>query len=112
MTDLGTCMHKDCWRKAVRIVSYEKPNHKEFRGQCHNCCQVHSKPEKAEEPEEKPADAIECSEPDCPRWIKSHAWGKIKAEDWFFEKNGKCWCPDHHPAWVAEWRARQRERAH
>lgn len=38
------CDHRDCHRFAVRIVSYEAPNHREFGGQTHDCCSVHSRP--------------------------------------------------------------------
>lgn len=42
------CMHDGCFRYAVRIVSYEVPNHKQFKGQTHDCCSVHSRPTKKE----------------------------------------------------------------
>lgn len=48
-----------------------------------------------------------CAEPDCTRTIKNHAWGRIKADNWFQQKDGKVWCPDHRPEWYAAWRARQ-----
>jgi hypothetical protein len=38
------CMHDGCYRYAVRIVSFEVPKHKQFFGQTHNCCSVHSRP--------------------------------------------------------------------
>lgn len=37
------CDHRDCDRFAVRIVSHEAPNHREFGGQTHDCCSVHSR---------------------------------------------------------------------
>lgn len=37
------CMHSGCYRYAVRIVAYEKPNHAQFHGQTHNCCSFHSR---------------------------------------------------------------------
>lgn len=52
---------------------------------------------------------VVCSHPGCDKKIRGHAWGHIKASDWFFQKDGQSWCPDHHPEWVAEWRATQRE---
>lgn len=36
------CGHYGCYRLAVQIVSYEAPNHREFFGQTHDCCSVHS----------------------------------------------------------------------
>ena len=50
---------------------------------------------------------VRCAEPGCEATVKDHAWGKIKADGWFFTKTGEAWCPDHNPEWVAEWRARQ-----
>lgn len=49
-----------------------------------------------------------CSFPECDSRIKDHAWGHIKASDWFFQKNGDSWCPEHIPEWVEGWRARQK----
>lgn len=46
---------------------------------------------------------VKCSEPACEATYKDHRWGKIKAADWFHEKSGKSWCPEHHPKWVAAW---------
>lgn len=37
------CMHRGCWRPAVRICSWEQPKHREFKGQTHDCCAVHSR---------------------------------------------------------------------
>lgn len=37
------CMHRLCWRNAVRIVAWESPRHKEFAGQTHDCCAIHSR---------------------------------------------------------------------
>jgi hypothetical protein len=47
---------------------------------------------------------IKCSFEGCTNAIKDHLWGHIKAEGWFFKRNGDAWCPDHIPAWVAKWR--------
>jgi len=48
-----------------------------------------------------------CAHEGCDAEIKGHAWAVIKAEDWFFQKDGTSWCPDHLPDWVPAWRARQ-----
>lgn len=37
------CGHKGCNKKAVRIISHERPNHREFQGQTHDCCAKHSR---------------------------------------------------------------------
>lgn len=51
------CGHPGCYRPAVRIVSYERPQHRDFHGQTHDCCAVHSRPGPAERAErEDPAD--------------------------------------------------------
>jgi hypothetical protein len=50
-----------------------------------------------------------CNNEGCENKLPNHAWGRIKATDWFQQKDGTIWCPDHHPAWVAAWRARQKE---
>lgn len=51
-----------------------------------------------------------CEQPGCTESLPDHSWGRIKADDWFQQKDGTIWCPDHHPPWVADWRARQREK--
>lgn len=51
---------------------------------------------------------IKCSQ--CDRTVPGHRWGKIKADLWFFSKDGTAYCPDHTPDWVADWRARQQEK--
>lgn len=38
------CGHQGCYRPAVRVVAYETPRHREFFGQTHDCCAVHSRP--------------------------------------------------------------------
>lgn len=45
---------------------------------------------------------------ECERTVPQHKWGQIKAHDegWYFPRNGGAYCPDHVPAWVTEWRAR------
>lgn len=51
---------------------------------------------------------IRCSAPGCPAEIPAHKWGSIKdGADWFQQRDGTAWCPDHHPEWVAGWRARR-----
>lgn len=57
------------------------------------------------------ADEVTCAHPGCSASHKDHLWGQIKADDWFHQKDGTAWCPDHHPEWVASWRARQRAEA-
>lgn len=44
------CGHAGCYRNAVRIIAWEAPTHREFRGRTHNCCSVHSKPRVVKEP--------------------------------------------------------------
>lgn len=53
-----------------------------------------------------------CSEPECPATYANHEWGAKKAQrdGWFLQKGGTSWCPEHVPAWVAEWRQRQASR--
>ena len=46
-----------------------------------------------------------CLADGCPNTIKNHAWGKIKAEGWFFSRDGSAYCPEHVPEWVDAWRA-------
>ena len=50
-----------------------------------------------------------CSGPGCPKTYTPHEWGSKAAQraGWFLQRNGDAWCPDHHPEWVAAWRARQ-----
>lgn len=45
----------------------------------------------------------------CEATCPGHRWGVIRAgkEGWFFGKDGKAYCPDHGPAWVAEWRGKR-----
>jgi len=54
---------------------------------------------------------IKCAEPECEHTIKSHAWSVIKNDGWFHQWSGNSWCPDHHPEWVAEWRAKKEAQA-
>lgn len=46
----------------------------------------------------------ECDEKGCTKTVKNHAWGRIKADGWFFTREGGVWCPDHRPEWYAAWR--------
>ena len=50
---------------------------------------------------------MKCAE--CEASIPDHAWGRIKASDWFFSKDGKSYCPAHVPEWVEAWRERKRQ---
>lgn len=47
---------------------------------------------------------IHCSHEGCEASVKNHYWGKVKADDWFFQKTGEAWCPEHIPEWVETWR--------
>lgn len=51
-----------------------------------------------------------CDHPGCTNQFVLHYWGSIAAGDkgWFCQKNGDCWCPEHIPSWVAEWKARMK----
>ena len=57
-----------------------------------------------------PNDEIPCAKKGCEATIKNHRWGRTKS-DWFEQKDGRVWCPEHTPAWVEEWR-KQREKRH
>lgn len=50
---------------------------------------------------------VTCAEEGCDEKIKNHAWGKIKASEWFQQQDGTVWCPKHIPEWVEEWRKRK-----
>lgn len=52
-----------------------------------------------------------CSRGECPKFFPDHRWGAMAAdrEGWFMQRNGKAWCPDHNPDWVAEWRASKKQ---
>lgn len=51
----------------------------------------------------------QCSELTCDATFKNHRWGKQAAQDigWFFQRDGKAFCPDHVPEWVEGWRHTQ-----
>ena len=62
---------------------------------------------------EGPTPYVHCAGKDgmggCDAKIKDHAWGHIKADDWFFSKQtGNLFCPEHIPDWVPAWRARKK----
>ena len=124
------CMHRGCWRKAVRTVGYEKPDHAEFKGQTHDCCNFHSRPAEWEKesalvsdepcihdmepgtctlckPPIEDASRIYCIDLGCTESVANHRWGQIKADGWFFKKNGDAWCSKHIPDWVKEWRSKR-----
>lgn len=63
-------------------------------------------PEQEQMLEEYDAGWVECAEPECTARYKNHRWGRIKADDWFHQKDGTSWCPEHIPEWVEEWRAK------
>jgi len=52
-----------------------------------------------------------CSEAGCMVTHPASHWDNIKAQElgWFFQKDGRRWCPKHVPTWVAEWRAKGKE---
>lgn len=51
----------------------------------------------------------QCAAEGCDRTFRDHQWGQTKAhnEGWFHQRDGRSWCPEHTPEWVAEWRARR-----
>ncbi|AUG29577.1 hypothetical protein HMPREF1529_02351 [Microbacterium sp. oral taxon 186 str. F0373] len=48
----------------------------------------------------------QCSADACVATIADERWAMTKS-DWFFQRNGAAFCPDHLPEWVPEWRARR-----
>lgn len=46
---------------------------------------------------------------ECGARIRNHYWAKVKAEGWFFTKDGRAFCPDHIPEWVAAWRKKKQD---
>lgn len=53
---------------------------------------------------------VTCAESGCDATHRDrHQWdqGEAAKKGWFFQKDGKRWCPEHNPPWVAEWRARK-----
>ena len=59
-------------------------------------------------PEPYDPGATKCSHQGCDRFLKNHAWSRIRAEGWFQQKDGTLWCPDHWPAWVEKWRSEKK----
>ena len=59
-------------------------------------------------PEGHPVSSTKCAESDCTASVKNHYWGHVKADGWFFSKEGPAWCPEHLPDWVPAWRERQK----
>jgi hypothetical protein len=49
------------------------------------------------------ADGCDTSFEDNGRWTPERRPGS----DWFIQRNGWTWCPDHTPDWVAEWRKKK-----
>lgn len=43
----------------------------------------------------------------CHDYVDNYAWGHIKADGWFFQKDGYAYCPKHIPEWVEAWRAKK-----
>lgn len=60
------------------------------------------------DPSREPTPRDHCSHPSCQNTIPAHAWGRIKS-DWFFQKNGEKFCPQHTPEWVEQWRANKKK---
>ena len=50
-----------------------------------------------------------CSTEGCTASHPSSHWDSVRAdrEGWFHQKDGTTYCPEHRPAWVDGWRARQ-----
>lgn len=48
-----------------------------------------------------------CDNPSCLAKIQNNPFARIKAEFWFFMRSGKAFCPEHIPAWLAEYRKRK-----
>lgn len=42
--------------------------------------------------------------------MRPSMWDLRRARDvgWFIQRDGKAWCPEHVPEWVANWRAIQK----
>lgn len=60
----------------------------------------------------KDGEWFECDQPECETKVKNHAWGYIKAEGWFFSRDGeRGYCPEHVPAWVSEWRKKRKKKS-
>lgn len=59
-----------------------------------------------------PKPKIVCVEEGCNNSFADHSWGATAAykAGWFVMRDGTAYCFDHNPPWVAEWRAKQREK--
>ena len=52
---------------------------------------------------------VVCEHDECDASYHTHKWDAIKeGENWFQQKDGTAWCPQHIPDWVAEWRKRKK----
>lgn len=49
-----------------------------------------------------PVGTVKCE--NCDDNVPNHYWGKVKADGWFFQRDGRAYCPKHVPEWVANWR--------
>ena len=58
------------------------------------------------------SETLICTADGCDASVKDHAWGRINAQrnGWFFQLDGRAWCPEHQPEWLAAWRRRKAER--
>jgi hypothetical protein len=46
----------------------------------------------------------------CDATVPAHRWGMVRAgsDGWFFQKDGRAYCPKHVPDWVTAWREKNR----
>lgn len=70
------------------------------------------RPRKPKNPKAAPSESDpivpgQCAHSGCDQTYQDHHWGhkKAQSQDWFMQKNGRSWCPQHVPSWVAKWRA-------
>lgn len=47
-----------------------------------------------------------CSVEGCTNSVPQGHWAKGR-ENWFFQRNGDNFCPEHIPAWVEGWRKKK-----
>lgn len=94
--DLGIQVRKGSVRKATSLTGFEGLS---------GVVKVHNRPAPRRQPNpESRTTYKKCAEEGCEEQLPNHAWGRIKAEGWFQQKNGDIWCPAHVPEWVEKWR--------